>query len=431
MVVGVHVEPPQQVFLEWRERPRRHGLDVAERQERQHLQSLFARHQIGEGHDGVWIAEVAAEGDLRHLEMMPDEEGHGLAVVGREPEAREHDLGEAGALGGVFLVLPLADVVIEQGQREQFGRWISVRSSRARPAALDGRQSDSRCGSRGACARRRCTCVKSRTTRERMPSTRKHHREQPHSSISDSARERPGTGRSSASSRARSARAPRSSRRYIDPRDPDHRERLFENRTVVRDATGRLDPRARAATRRAPNRRSEHHRRQSRSGSPADRRHCRAIDDAPGPGQRSRHRARRTKVITITIHPLAGARARMPRARPRAPAGRARAVHVAPGLEVQHRAGAQHELLRVVEPLARRTRQRRTPRDAAIAGAGWLPHHERARGVLEIGFELIERVAERRVAPAPAAATRTPGPLPFAPPECARARTSSNSRRHR
>ena len=68
------------------------------------------------------IVEVAAERDLRHQQVIPDQELDRPARVGRELEPVEHALRELDALLHVLGVAPLADVVEQQRERQQLGR---------------------------------------------------------------------------------------------------------------------------------------------------------------------------------------------------------------------------------------------------------------------------------------------------------------------
>ena len=84
---------------------------------------------VGELADDAGIGVVAPEGDPRHLEMLDDQELDVLARFAVEIELVEDDLRHPRALFGVVLVLPLADVVQQQGQHEplrrsQFGEQV-------------------------------------------------------------------------------------------------------------------------------------------------------------------------------------------------------------------------------------------------------------------------------------------------------------------
>ena len=121
MVVGLHVQTPQQFFLPRGQRARTDGLDVHERQQAEHLEELFGADQMRELRDDVRVVEIAPEGDLRHREMVADEElvvCRASAAISRRssavlPSARSPRMI---GLGG------LADVVQDQRQRQHFRR---------------------------------------------------------------------------------------------------------------------------------------------------------------------------------------------------------------------------------------------------------------------------------------------------------------------
>ncbi len=68
------------------------------------------------------ILGVAAERDERHLQVIPDQEQHRVARVGRHLQAIERIVRHAHALERVLVVAPLADVVEKQREHEQLGR---------------------------------------------------------------------------------------------------------------------------------------------------------------------------------------------------------------------------------------------------------------------------------------------------------------------
>ena len=63
VVVGVHVEPPEQFLAPRRQRVRTDGLDVDECEQAQHLQPLFVDDQVRELADDLRILGVAPERD--------------------------------------------------------------------------------------------------------------------------------------------------------------------------------------------------------------------------------------------------------------------------------------------------------------------------------------------------------------------------------
>ena len=114
--------------------------------------------------DDVGILGVAQEGDPRHRQVLLDQEGDRLARLGRQLQPLHHRLRQAHALGRVILVAPLADVVVEQRQDQQFRR-VELADMRGEALAVRrlGRRAATRCcGWSAACARRRCSDGRSR-----------------------------------------------------------------------------------------------------------------------------------------------------------------------------------------------------------------------------------------------------------------------------
>ena len=79
LVVGVDVQPPQQLLFPRRQRLGTDRLDVDEGHQAQHLQPLLEADQGGELLDDLGIFRVAMKGRARHPEVMPDQEVDDLA----------------------------------------------------------------------------------------------------------------------------------------------------------------------------------------------------------------------------------------------------------------------------------------------------------------------------------------------------------------
>ena len=114
VVVGLDVQPPEQVFLPRRQRRAADRLDVDQRHQAQHLQQLFGADQVRELRDDVRIVEIAAERDLRHRQVVADQELDRLPRFAGHLETIERGAGQPHAFLRVFAVGRLADVVEEQ-----------------------------------------------------------------------------------------------------------------------------------------------------------------------------------------------------------------------------------------------------------------------------------------------------------------------------
>ena len=89
VVVGVDVEPPEQLLFPPGQRLGADRLDVGERHQAQQLQPLLGADQRGELADDLRILGVAPERHLRHPQVMADEEQDGVArAVGQPPTRR-------------------------------------------------------------------------------------------------------------------------------------------------------------------------------------------------------------------------------------------------------------------------------------------------------------------------------------------------------
>ena len=88
VIVGVHIEPPEQLLAPRRQRVRADRLDVDQRQQAQHLQALFDADQIGQLADDLRILSVAAERDERHLGDGESETRRPRRIPPAAPDAR-------------------------------------------------------------------------------------------------------------------------------------------------------------------------------------------------------------------------------------------------------------------------------------------------------------------------------------------------------
>jgi hypothetical protein len=139
VVVGIDIEPPEQLLFPRRQRAGPHRFDVGERQEAQHLQHLLGADDAGEAPGDIRILRVAPEGGMRHHQMVADQERDGVARLGGQLQPIKHPLRQPHALQRMLLVLPLADVVVEQRQREQLRRVQLAENAAEARAAGGGR----------------------------------------------------------------------------------------------------------------------------------------------------------------------------------------------------------------------------------------------------------------------------------------------------
>ena len=122
MVVGIHVEAPEQLLFPRRQRFRTDRPDIGERHQAEHLQALLGADEGREVLDDLRILGVAAEGDQRHAQVVLDQEEHRLAPLADELQTIDDVLGHPLALERVIVVPPFADVVEQQRQYQQF--WL-------------------------------------------------------------------------------------------------------------------------------------------------------------------------------------------------------------------------------------------------------------------------------------------------------------------
>ena len=134
MVVGVHVEPPEQLLFPRRQRLRADRFDVDERHQAEHLQALFGADERREVLDDLRILGVATKRDQRHAQVMLDQEQHRLARLADELQTIDDVPGHPLAFERVVVVAPFADVVQQQRQHEQL-RLAQRRRSRCGSAA--------------------------------------------------------------------------------------------------------------------------------------------------------------------------------------------------------------------------------------------------------------------------------------------------------
>ena len=122
VVVGVDVQTPDELFLPRGERLGTDGLDVGQRHEAEHLQTVLGAEQPRKLFDDFGILGIATERDERHLQMVPDQEQHGVARVGGNLQPIERLGRHPHAFERMLVVAPLAHVVKKQREHEQLGR---------------------------------------------------------------------------------------------------------------------------------------------------------------------------------------------------------------------------------------------------------------------------------------------------------------------
>jgi hypothetical protein len=122
VIVGVDIQPPEELLLPPRQRGWADGLDVGDGHEAQHLQPVLDAHGRGEVSDNLRILRVAAEGHLRHAQVLANQEQNGFALGLGQPQLIEKAFGEPDAFDRVIFFLPLADVVQQQREDQQLRR---------------------------------------------------------------------------------------------------------------------------------------------------------------------------------------------------------------------------------------------------------------------------------------------------------------------
>ena len=126
MVVGVNVQPPHQLFFPGGERARTDRLDIHERHQAEHLEPLLGPDERGELAHHNRVLGITLKGGTRHLQVLCDQELDDVTPFVRHPKALQHRPRHPHALLGVTLVLPLADIVVEQRQDQQLRRMQFV-----------------------------------------------------------------------------------------------------------------------------------------------------------------------------------------------------------------------------------------------------------------------------------------------------------------
>ena len=84
VIVGVDVEPPEELRLPRRQRVRAHGLDIDNRHQTEQLETLLRADERRELFHDLGILGIAPEGGERHPEVMPDQEQDDLATFARD-----------------------------------------------------------------------------------------------------------------------------------------------------------------------------------------------------------------------------------------------------------------------------------------------------------------------------------------------------------
>ena len=95
------------------------GLHVREGQQVQAFQAVRVFHDAGEVRDLGVVRQVAALGDVRHRQVVLDEELPLVGVVRRQLPAAGRGVHQFGAARGMLDSEPLAHVVIQQSQKQQ------------------------------------------------------------------------------------------------------------------------------------------------------------------------------------------------------------------------------------------------------------------------------------------------------------------------
>ena len=119
--LGLVIERAQQLALPAVPDARPDRADVADGEDEEQLQPLRRLHDLRKIHDRAAVGEVARLGDPRHGQMLLDQPGDELGLVGREPEARAELSRHLGAGDRMILRPALGDVVQEErdGQHRQ------------------------------------------------------------------------------------------------------------------------------------------------------------------------------------------------------------------------------------------------------------------------------------------------------------------------
>ena len=112
------VQAAQQLGLPFGPGARADRLDVGGREDVEHLQHFGRAEVMRELHQGFGIGNVAAEGDVGHLEMPQHEPGHDLGRLRTEVQALRDALGDFCSDLGVRAAEALADVVQDDGQMQ-------------------------------------------------------------------------------------------------------------------------------------------------------------------------------------------------------------------------------------------------------------------------------------------------------------------------
>src|SRR6185295_15281097 len=139
-VVRLDIQLPQQIFL-----PRRNdfavdGFHIRICEQAQHTKVLDVPYHVGKLLDHMLVAEVPAQNDLRHLEVILHDRNNLLGLLGRKLELVENHLHAFSARVNVvaFVVtMRLADIVKQQGQQQQL-RILQLIQHERKPMA--GRQ---------------------------------------------------------------------------------------------------------------------------------------------------------------------------------------------------------------------------------------------------------------------------------------------------
>jgi hypothetical protein len=88
---------------------------------REQTEQLLGLDQPGEFDDQALVVQVPPLGDVRHAQVLRDQERDGGDIGGRQPQADEHRVRDGDSPLGVAVPFALADVVQEDGELQDLG----------------------------------------------------------------------------------------------------------------------------------------------------------------------------------------------------------------------------------------------------------------------------------------------------------------------
>ena len=119
--VGLDEQLPQECALPVGPHLGAHGVDVQVGEEVEHTEQLLVLDQPGEFDDQALVVQVPPLGDVRHAQVLRDQERDGGDIGGRQPQADEHRVRDGDSPLGVAVPFALADVVQEDGELQDLG----------------------------------------------------------------------------------------------------------------------------------------------------------------------------------------------------------------------------------------------------------------------------------------------------------------------